>query len=102
MFQECYKVEYATPSLAIDDVPQSLWWHISNVSLCCYMFQLLPPPITESDAKRGILSLMERGLIPPAAELTLEPSPVRHRTAPIHHPSEKEGPRVPPPMVGGL
>ncbi|EDO37640.1 predicted protein, partial [Nematostella vectensis] len=42
-----------------------------------------PPPISEDDAKKGILSLIERGLIPPAAELTLEPSPVRHHQAPV-------------------
>lgn len=43
-----------------------------------------PPPITEEDAQKGILSLIERGLIPPAAELTLQPSPVKHHQAPLH------------------
>jgi len=46
---------------------------------------LPPPSIAERDAKKGILSLIERGLIPPAAELTLDPSPVHHRKAPIHN-----------------
>lgn len=46
--------------------------------------RLTPPAITERDAKKGILSLCERGLIPPAAELTLEPSPIKHRSAPLH------------------
>ena len=46
--------------------------------------RLTPPAITERDAKRGILSLCERGLIPPAAELTLEPSPIKQRSAPLH------------------
>ena len=46
--------------------------------------RLTPPVITERDAKKGILSLCERGLIPPAAELTLEPSPIKHRVAPLH------------------
>ncbi|PVD19960.1 hypothetical protein C0Q70_20454 [Pomacea canaliculata] len=41
--------------------------------------QLAPPPITENDARKGILSLLERGLIPQAAHLTLDPSPVHHR-----------------------
>jgi hypothetical protein len=49
--------------------------------------QLTPPPITEDDAKKGILSLIERGLIPPAAELSLSPSPVRNRQAMIHSPT---------------
>ncbi|XP_041465321.1 IQ domain-containing protein H-like [Lytechinus variegatus] len=52
--------------------------------------QLLPPAITEKDAKKGILSLMERGLIPPAAELTLDPSPVRQRLVTLHDPQEKK------------
>eukprot|EP00116_Pleurobrachia_bachei_P001193 sb/3461455/ len=47
--------------------------------------RLTPPAITEKDAKRGILSLCERGLIPPAAELTLEPSPIKQRAAHIHY-----------------
>lgn len=33
---------------------------------------------------------MERGLIPPAAELHLEPSPVRHKMAPLHDPTTRE------------
>ncbi|XP_063690024.1 IQ domain-containing protein H-like [Bolinopsis microptera] len=46
--------------------------------------RLTPPAITERDAKKGILSLCERGLIPPAAELTLEPSPIKHKPSPLH------------------
>ncbi|XP_064651541.1 IQ domain-containing protein H-like isoform X2 [Lineus longissimus] len=52
--------------------------------------QLVPPPISDTDAKKGILNLIERGLIPPAAELTLDPSPVRHRTAALHDPVDKD------------
>ena len=53
------------------------------------LLQLLPPPISEQDAQRGILSLLERGLVPPAAELHLDPSPVRHNVAQLF-PAEKK------------
>ncbi|XP_065836178.1 IQ domain-containing protein H-like [Oscarella lobularis] len=46
--------------------------------------QLTPPPITEDDARKGLRSLIERGLIPPAAELSLKPSPVKNRQARLH------------------
>ncbi|XP_066273015.1 IQ domain-containing protein H-like isoform X1 [Branchiostoma lanceolatum] len=55
--------------------------------------QIPPPPIADRDARKGILSLMERGLIPPAAELTLDPSPVKHRVAPLHDPAEMFQPK---------
>ncbi|XP_067666806.1 IQ domain-containing protein H-like [Haliotis asinina] len=51
--------------------------------------QLAPPPINENDAQMGILSLLERGLIPPAAHLTLDPSPVKQMVAPLHDPQDK-------------
>ncbi|KAK3732917.1 hypothetical protein QZH41_012675, partial [Actinostola sp. cb2023] len=65
-----------------------------------------PPPISEDDAQKGILSLIERGLIPPAAVLTLQPSPVRHVQAPLHELSTQTNKnRAPPPPdvvgVGG-
>lgn len=64
--------------------------------------QLAPPPITEEDARKGILSLIERGLIPPAAQLTLDPAPVRHKMAALHDPQEKEAMRLhPPPPASG-
>ncbi|XP_064607991.1 IQ domain-containing protein H-like isoform X2 [Liolophura sinensis] len=58
--------------------------------------QLEPPPISEEDARRGILSLLERGLIPPASELTLDPSPVGHKLVKLHEPQEKEFNRFKP------
>jgi hypothetical protein len=54
--------------------------------------QLLPPPITDADAQRGILSLQQRGFIPPAADLTLDPLPVSSKTAPIHSAGHKTRP----------
>ncbi|XP_033124079.1 IQ domain-containing protein H-like isoform X2 [Anneissia japonica] len=52
--------------------------------------QLIPPPISEKDAGKGILSLIERGLIPPAAELTLDPNPVRNKVVTLFSPEEKK------------
>ncbi|XP_048255584.1 IQ domain-containing protein H-like isoform X2 [Haliotis rufescens] len=54
--------------------------------------QLAPPPINEDDAQMGILSLLERGLIPPAAQLTLDPSPVKQMVAPLHDPQDRNKP----------
>ena len=65
-------------------------------------FQLNPPPISEGDAKKGILSLIERGLIPPAAELTLDPSPVRNKMAPLHNPDSKDRIKVPTAVNNGM
>ncbi|KAJ7365834.1 hypothetical protein OS493_002555 [Desmophyllum pertusum] len=56
-----------------------------------------PPPITEEDAQKGILSLIERGLIPPAAELTLQPSPVKHHQAPLHEAEQQFSKYTAPP-----
>lgn len=53
-------------------------------------FQLAPPPISEDDARKGILSLIERGLIPPAAQLTLDPSPVKNKLVLLHAPHERQ------------
>ena len=54
-----------------------------------YGLQLAPPPISEDDARKGILSLIERGLIPPAAQLTLDPSPVKNKLVVLHDPQVK-------------
>ncbi|XP_030048690.1 IQ domain-containing protein H [Microcaecilia unicolor] len=45
---------------------------------------LTPPPVTEKDAKKGLLSLTERGLIPAAAQLTLVPSPISSQLVSLH------------------
>lgn len=64
--------------------------------------QLAPPPILEEDARKGILSLIERGLIPPAAQLTLDPSPVKNRLALLHNPEEKMKPPCTPEITPAL
>jgi len=43
------------------------------------------PPIEEKDAKRGILSLIQRGLIPHTAEITLDPAPVNLKQLVLHN-----------------
>ncbi|KAG8574946.1 hypothetical protein GDO81_009395 [Engystomops pustulosus] len=45
---------------------------------------LPPPPVHEKDMQKGILSLIQRGLIPPAARLTLVPPAIKHQTLPLH------------------
>nr|XP_015198584.1 PREDICTED: IQ domain-containing protein H isoform X2 [Lepisosteus oculatus] len=44
----------------------------------------LAPPLSQNDMKTGISSLLERGLIPAAAQLILEQPPVRPEVAPLH------------------
>ncbi len=36
----------------------------------------MPPPIDQSEAKYGLYSLLERGLIPPCARISFEPEPI--------------------------
>ncbi|XP_067936768.1 IQ domain-containing protein H-like [Watersipora subatra] len=56
--------------------------------------QLAPPNITEEDARHGILSLLERGLIPPGADLTFEPSPVKHKLAQIYNSEDRRNEKM--------
>ncbi|XP_048471716.1 IQ domain-containing protein H-like [Rhincodon typus] len=60
---------------------------------------LLPPFVSEKDARKGILSLIERGLIPPASELTVDPPFVQNRAVKIHDIQEKR--RKPAPEIFG-
>lgn len=61
--------------------------------------QLAPPPITEQDARYGIISLLDRGFIPPGADLTLDPSPVKQRLALIHTAEDRKQER---PAIAGF
>ncbi|KAM5171067.1 IQ domain-containing protein H [Mantella aurantiaca] len=45
---------------------------------------LTPPPVHEKDVQKGILSLLERGLIPPSARLTLVPPAIQPQTLALH------------------
>lgn len=40
----------------------------------------MPPPITENDSKYGLLSLLERGLIPSTAKITFDQFPISAKT----------------------
>ncbi|XP_056427618.1 IQ domain-containing protein H isoform X2 [Hyla sarda] len=45
---------------------------------------LPPPPVHEKDMQKGVLSLIQRGLIPPAARLTLVPPAIKQQPVPLH------------------
>jgi hypothetical protein len=52
-------------------------------------FQLVPPPFSEEETTLGIISLTDRGLIPPGSQLSIDPPPVQPKTVPLHNADER-------------
>ena len=61
------------PTVSLDN-----FWEFSELVIQQSLgaFQLVPPPVSEAEAKYGLLSIIERGLIPPSSKISFEPLPI--------------------------
>ncbi|KAK1158057.1 hypothetical protein AOXY_G24294 [Acipenser oxyrinchus oxyrinchus] len=65
---------------------------VGNLSVVPAAFRNNPylvPPVPENEGKKGMASLLERGLVPSAAHISIVPPPVRLRAMPLHSRDEK-------------
>jgi hypothetical protein len=53
-----------------------------------FPLKLVPVSIDETDTKYGLLSLLERGLVPAAARITFDPPPFAPRKVDFHEASK--------------
>ena len=63
--------------------------HLLKKLALCHCMQLVPPSFSEEDASHGIISLIDRGFIPPGSQLSIEPPPVRPKMALLHGSEER-------------
>lgn len=59
-----------------------LFCRFSNIWSTDWFFfqpQLVPPPVDPNESKHGLLSLIERGLIPPTAKITFDQFPIKNQ-----------------------